>query len=123
MGTLRVKSMLAGAMIAGTVLAVPVAANASLSQCAVNYTCLWGNNDFLWYLAGKNQNQGYSNLTGEANDQMDSWANRSVLFNSCGREHSNGAGDSQTWNKNSSDNDVNTFNSDEVSSYKTNGSC
>lgn len=120
---MKAKAALIGAMMIGTAVLTPGIAQAALSECPTNYTCLWGNNDFLWYLTGKNQNNGYSNLSGEANNQMDSWANRSASYNSCGTGSANGGGDKQNWSRGTSDNNVSPVNSDEVSSYKTNGSC
>lgn len=123
MNSISVMSVIAGAMVEGTVLVIPGMAQASLAQCSGNNTCLWGNNDFDFYLTGKGENLGYSNLTSAQNDRMDSWANRSVSFSSCGRSNANGSGDGQTFARNSNDSNVNTFDSDEVSSYKTNGAC
>lgn len=117
------KNLIAGAMVAGTVLMVPAVSQAASSECTGSNTCLFGNNDFDYYLTGKGENQGFSNLTSAQDNRMDSWINRSGSYSSCGKANANGGGDGQTFARNSNDSNVNTFNSDEVSSYKTNGSC
>jgi hypothetical protein len=63
------------------------------------------------------------NLTGERNDQMDSWANRSTTYDGCMTEHSNGGGDKQGMARANNDNNVSPLNSDEVTSWRTNGGC
>lgn len=123
MARVGIKSLAAGVMIAGTVLVSPAVSQAALSQCNGSNTCLWGNNGFDWFLTGKAEGQGYSNLTSATDNRMDSWANRSVNFSACGRTNINGGGDGQTFQRNSNDDNVNPWNSDEVSSYRTNGSC
>lgn len=64
-------------------------------------------------------------LSGEANNEMDSWANRSS-GSSAGYDDPTPDGDDdgcQTWSAVSNDNNVSPFNSDEVSSWRTNRGC
>lgn len=101
------------------------AAQASLSQCTSTDTCIWGNNDFKWYLGSRNDGLGVGTLSGEANNEMDSWANRSS-GSSAGYDDPTPDGDDdgcQTWSAVSNDNNVSPFNSDEVSSWRTNRGC
>jgi Peptidase inhibitor family I36 len=105
-----------------TGVAVTVSAQASFSQCDANRVCMWGNNDFDWLIGERAPNGGLVSVTGDANDQMDSWGNRTVV-NAAGHEHTNGSGDCQTFQFGSNDNNVNFFNSDEVSSWRTNHGC
>ena len=121
---MRTKLWLAGAMILATAIIAPGLASGSLSQCNSGNVCLWGNNDFEWLIAERAAGSGtITNLTGEANDQMDSWANRSASYNACGWGAANGTGDAQTFAAASSDNNVAFFNSDEVSSWRTRYGC
>ena len=53
---------------------------------------------------------------------MDSWGNRTTT-NAAGYGSANGSGDCQTFGAGERDDNVSTFNSDEVSSWKTNGGC
>lgn len=105
-----------------TGIGVSTSAQASFSECDANRVCMWGNNDFLWLIGERAPNGGLVALTGDANDQMDSWGNRTVV-NAAGHEHSNGTGDCQTFQAGQSDNNVAFFNSDEVSSWRTNHGC
>lgn len=120
---MRVKAWLVGGIVASAAWATPMVADAGLSECGSNRMCLWGNNDFRWKVADRAHGSGRANLSGDANDEMDSWANRSANYSGCMYEHANGRGDKQGMGKNSKDNNVNPANSDEVSSWKQNGGC
>lgn len=120
---MRIKLWLAGAMILATALIAPGLASGSLSQCASGHVCLWGNNDFQWLIADRTAGSGtITNLTGEADNQMDSWANPSS-YNACGWGAANGTGDAQPFAAADNDNNVAFFNSDEVSSWRTRYGC
>jgi hypothetical protein len=121
---MRIRYWIAGAFVVVTAILAPAFANGSLSQCSSGHVCLWGNNDFQWKIADRVAGSGtITNLTGEANNQMDSWANRSGSYTACGFGGANGTGDRQEWGPNSNDNNVNVFNSDEVSSWRTRYGC
>jgi hypothetical protein len=116
-----VKKAIVGAFVlVGISFAGP--AQASFSQCDANRVCLWGNNDYNWIIGERAPGGGMSNLTGDANNEMDSWANRTTR-NAAGYGASNGSGDCQTFQAGERDNNVANWNSDEVSSWKTNGGC
>lgn len=86
--------------------------------------CLWGNNDFKRKIADRAGGSGtIVNLSGDANDEMDSWANRSASYTGCGFGAANGGGDRQTFGRNSNDNNVAPWNSDEISSWRTRYGC
>lgn len=102
--------------------AVASNASASFSQCNSNNVCIWGNNDFNWFLRGISSGTGLTALSGSANNQMDSWANRTARTGA-GHDYSNGSGDCQTWGAGTRDNNVNPANSDEVSSIRANRGC
>ena len=99
-------------------------ASASLSQCDSNNMCMWGNNDFLWLIGERGHGSStVTNLSGDANDEMDSWANRSTSYTGCMFGAANGSGDRQTMARASNDNNVAPWNSDEVSSWRTANGC
>ncbi|WP_250035713.1 peptidase inhibitor family I36 protein [Paractinoplanes maris] len=116
----RVGLMLAITALSGLAWAAPAAA--SESECLSNRVCLFGNNDFDWLLSMRGAGYGNYNLISSVNDKMDSWINRTGT-NAAGYSNANGSGDCQTFHSNSKDNNVNFANSDEVSSWKTNGGC
>ncbi|MEU5826166.1 peptidase inhibitor family I36 protein [Micromonospora tulbaghiae] len=122
---MRIKNLIASAMIVGTGLVlVPGTASAALSDCDAAYMCLWGNNDYKWMLVERAQGSStIQNLSGDANDEMDSWANKSTTHSGCMWKDANGSGDRQTLIRNSSDSNVSPANSDEVSSWRTAYSC
>jgi hypothetical protein len=106
----------------GTLAFAGAPATATFSQCSSNRVCLWGNNDYDWLLIQRSPGLGVAALSSGINNRMDSWANRTTT-NARGYDGSSGTGDCQTFARGSSDNNVNTFNSDEVSSTATNGGC
>ena len=120
---MRMRLWVVGAIVAA-VSAVPSVARADLSHCDSNYVCLWGNNDFKWMLTQRPAGSGtIVNLLGDANNEMDSWANRSATYNGCGFGAWNGGGDRQTFWRADNDNNVAPWNSDEVSSWRTRYGC
>jgi hypothetical protein len=119
---MRLKKTAVIIAIVATGVSLTVTAEAAFSDCNANRVCLWGNNDFQWLIGERAPYGGLVALTGERNDQMDSWGNRTVV-NAAGYEHSNGTGDCQTFTAGQRDNNVNYFNSDEVSSWRTNHGC
>jgi peptidase inhibitor family I36 len=121
---MRIKSAIAAALIVGAGLVVPGVANAGLSDCPSNHMCLWGNNDFRWLIGNRAAGNGtITGLSGDKNDGMDSWANRSATHTGCMYQHAGGGGDRQTMGRNSNDNNVAPWNSDEVSSWRTRYGC
>lgn len=119
---MRIKSLLIALALVASAVGAAQTARASFEQCPSNEVCLWGNNDFLWFIAHRSSGGGVAALTGEANNQMDSWGNRSTR-NAAGYGNSNGTGDCQTFAAGSRDNNVAWFNSDEVSSWRTDRGC
>lgn len=109
-------------VLAVSVGSVASSATATFSQCNPSNVCIWGNNDFSWLLRGIYSGTGLTALSGSANNEMDSWANRTARTGA-GHDYSNGTGDCQKWNAGSRDNNVNPANSDEVSSIRANKGC
>lgn len=106
----------------GTVLGTAHIAQAAYSDCNSGNVCMWGNNDFQWLIGERAGGSGRVNLSGDANNQMDSWANRSGYY-AAGYGFYDGQGDCQTFSPYSYDSNVAPFNSDEVSSWRTNYGC
>jgi hypothetical protein len=115
-----------GTIVAGAVifaaLGFAAPASASFAECDANRACMWGNNDFQWLIGERAAGGGLVNLTGDHNNQMDSWGNRTTR-NAAGYGSTNGSGDCQTFSAGSRDNNVASWNSDEITSWKTNGGC
>jgi len=122
---MRVKTVAAAGILATAGFVVSVApASASLDQCNYGHMCMWGNNDYKWLLKERIAGlTGIVDLTGEINDEMDSWANVSSEYAGCMFEHHNGGGDKQFMARVSKDSNVAPWNSDEVSSWRTINGC
>jgi hypothetical protein len=122
---MKTKHLIISAVIAATGFFIaPGVANAALSDCDSGNMCLWGNNDYRWMLAERTAgSSSIENLSGDANDEMDSWANKSTTYAGCMWATANGSGDRQTLGRNSHDNNVSPANSDEVSSWRTAYAC
>lgn len=122
---MRAKTVIASATLMFAALSMtPSVANAALSECNSNNMCLWGNNDFAWLIGERvHGSTTFTNLTGDKNDEMDSWANRSATYDGCMAGDSNGGGDKQGMARASNDNNVSPLNSDEVSSFRTRNGC
>jgi hypothetical protein len=116
------KVVLATTLVALSGFSAAGGAQAAFSDCPSNRVCLWGNNDFVYLIAVKAPYEGLRSLSGDANNQMDSWGNRTGR-NAAGYDYSNGTGDCQTFSAGSRDNNVNYWNSDEVSSFRTDRGC
>jgi len=119
---MRIKKIAIITILAPTGLVAIVGAQASLDQCNSNRVCMWGNNDFKWLIGERAPGGGLVNLSGDRNDEMDSWANRTVI-DAAGYATSNGRGDCQTFGRISNNNNVSYWSSDEVSSWRTNRGC
>jgi hypothetical protein len=119
----RMKALAVICLMSGSMTAGAGTAKAALNQCTGNKTCLWGNNGFDFLLSTRSENLGNLNLGAGATNRMDSWANLSAANTARGNDFANGAGSCQTFGKASNDTNVNPFNSDEVSSYRTNSGC
>lgn len=120
---MRFAKFLVVAAVATAGLVPAAAAQADRGPCPANRSCLYGNNDFVFLIAGpRAPNYGILNLAGEANDQMDSWINNSGTA-SRGYAHSGGSGDCQSFHAEDDDTNVASWNSDEVSSWRTDGGC
>lgn len=122
MGTQLRRIGAATALLAATLLGAEVSAQASFEQCDATHVCGWGNNDFQWLIIERQSGLPLANHQGDANNNLDSWANRSSR-DARGYAEWNYGGDCMTFRRGSSDNNVAPWNSDEVSSTSTSGGC
>lgn len=122
---MKVKTVIASAIIVGSGLfLVPGVSSAALTECGTDHMCMWKNNNFSGLIGDRNHGDpAIQNLPTSANDEMDSWANRSAAYAGCMFENANGGGDRQTMARNSKDDNVNPANSDEVTSWRTANGC
>jgi hypothetical protein len=116
---MRIRLWLAAVVVASAAATVPGIASGSLSECKNGEMCLYGNNDWKWLISHRSaSDSSLLNLKGDANNEMDSWANKSLHYDACGYGGANGTGDRQYWKTNWNDNNVAPWNSDEISSWR-----
>ncbi|MBX5444090.1 MULTISPECIES: peptidase inhibitor family I36 protein [Sphaerobacter] len=116
------KSLLVALALALSSVAAAGSVQAELEECDSGHVCMWGNTDFNWLIGERPSGGGLVALSGAANNQMDSWANGSNT-NAAGYDNWDGTGDCQTFHAFGRDNNVAFWNSDEVSSWRTNRGC
>ncbi|MBA3310897.1 MAG: peptidase inhibitor family I36 protein [Nocardioidaceae bacterium] len=99
-------------------------AEAEFEDCNSGNVCMWGNNDYVWKIGERPKDGGVRSFDADSdrNDEMDSWANRTNLA-AAAYSDAGGSGDCQTFHAASRDNNVAPWNSDEVSSWRTDQSC
>jgi hypothetical protein len=123
---MRIKTIIGASVLAaaGVLAAAPAMASYD-TDCPVGYMCMWADNDYKNVIG--HRVAGYEtiyNLTGStADNDMDSWANRSTSYVGCMYADANGGGDKQTMAKNTRDNNVASWNSDEVTSWRSINGC
>ncbi len=121
---MKLSHVIAAAMLAGTGIAVATPATAALKDCTNYRTCIWENNNYTGIRAQRDQGQSsITNVPSNINNKMDSWANQSSAYVSCGWDGLNGTADDQTWGAVSNDDNVSPLSSDEVSSWRTRYGC
>jgi len=123
---MRIRNLVISAALVGTVLAAPVPAEATLSQCASNKMCVWGNNGYDWLLAAQLHNQGLLDVFNDGlneDDAADSWANRSASYNGCLYDDEAGQNSLLTMGKVSNDTNMSVFDSDKTDAMRTNRGC
>lgn len=117
------RTFAAGSIIAASLVAASTApAQAAFEQCDSGRFCGWGNNDYLWLIIERNPGMPLANHGGDANNEMDSWANRSTT-NARGYDGYNFQGRCLTFTKGERDNNLAPWNSDMISSTSTSGGC
>ncbi len=121
---MNLKALVLSAALVGSVVSVGSATAADIDNCASTSTCMWNSNDYQDKIAGRTHGDSDIKYVGDkANNKMDSWANNSNTYQSCGYDGSNGTGDAQDWEENQHDSNVAPWNSDEVSGWRTKYGC
>lgn len=120
----KLATLLGAVILAGTGIVAAMPAQADLDHCQDAETCIWEHNGYQGNREDKAHGQGtIVAVPAVLNNRMDSWANRSAVYGSCGWNNSNGTGDAQEWDATRNDNDVSDVNADEVSSWRTRYGC
>lgn len=121
---MNLSTVLAATIVGASATFIAAPSVAALSDCGTNKTCIWVNNEFSGSRQDRAHGEGtIKNVNSTLNNRMDSWANRSATYVSCGWDGTNGTADDQTWGVTSNDNDVSPLSSDEVSSWRTRYGC
>jgi hypothetical protein len=84
--------------------------------------CIWGNNDFQWLIAERAGGRGMVDLTGEANNQNDSWGNRSTYYAGA-YDGKDGTGECSELPEFSKDDNIGFYDADDWSSWRTQYGC
>jgi hypothetical protein len=121
---MRLPVILTALAISGTALFAAIPAQAAFSDCPNTSTCIWNGTNFSGTHASRAQGLGtIKPVPTDMDNKMTSWANRSVVYNSCGYDGYQGDGDAQNWALNHNDNVVNSAHSNSVSSWQTAHTC
>jgi len=110
-------------LLAGTtMLAAGAAASATEPLCQRNRVCIFDGNDFAGLLGARRPGGRLKNVSSTANDKTDSWKNR-TRRNAAWYHDRGGEGDCTRMKRRSEDPNINFFDSDELSSWRTNRGC
>lgn len=113
----------AGAIVTG---GIGVAAASDLSvqadACGANRVCIYKHNDFVTKMGERAPGNGTINVTAVANDEMSSWKNLTNT-NASWFHDAGGEGRCVTMPQARSDNDINSYDDDELSSWRTSRGC
>jgi hypothetical protein len=83
---------------------------------------MWADNDFQVIIAERAGGGGVTNLSNEADDEMESWANKSN-YNACWWHEENGGGTGNNMPAVSNDRDMAPWDADEAQSWRTQNGC
>ncbi|GAB4107422.1 hypothetical protein GCM10028790_64410 [Micromonospora taraxaci] len=100
-----------------------VAAAGNPGVCKSNKMCIYNDNDFSGLIdIPRDPGGGIRTVSSKDNDKMDSWENRTSSRGSWYYD-ANGGGDCVRMTENSEDNNINVFDSDELTSWRTDRGC
>lgn len=105
----------------GSGLVLPGAAQAG-EFCNANWVRIFDGNDFSGIIGERGSNGGVVNIPGTFNDKMDSWKNLTDL-DAAWYYNANSRGKCNETDSHSQDSDINVFDSDELSSWRTDEGC
>lgn len=113
-------------IVAGLTVVIPVSlasqANAGSNLCPSKQVCIYEDNNFVGLMGYRRAGLGIMNVSGKNNDIMSSYENKSGT-NARWCHDADGKGRCVTMLAYRSDNDINTWDDDELTSWATNGSC
>lgn len=116
------KLLIAGAALAGTVAMVPAVAHAGSVDCDSNRVCIYDGNNFVGIIGERAPGNGLANIRSRYNDKMDSWENK-TNSDSAWYHDIIGNGNCNDMDSQNQDTNINFIDSDELSSWRTNGEC
>lgn len=119
------KKILAVAIIAaGTGIAAPMStAGAGSNLCDSNRVCIYESNDYVGLLGQRSAGQKRVNVSSKAEDKMDSWENKTSTNARWYHKKTGDGGKCVNMLAKKQDNNINVIDSDELSSWATNGAC
>ncbi|HEV7826498.1 MAG TPA: hypothetical protein VGP02_16495, partial [Mycobacteriales bacterium] len=116
------KALVAAAVLVTAGLVPGVAQAGNDDFCAQEQVCIYDSNDWVGFLESRPPGLGIRNTWSWAEDSMDSWENRTGT-DAAWYHDRNGKGRCVTLRHRSEDGNINVYDSDELSSWKTNGGC
>lgn len=121
---MKLKLILSATMLTATAAAMVTPANASLSDCNSGHMCIWGNNDYLWMLSERTGGSStITNLTGDNNNQNDSWSNKNSTYKGAAYNGANGTGECTTMPESTNVSNIPFYDADDWSSWRTKFGC
>lgn len=115
------KLIVVGAAAVG-MLGLPGAASAGGADCDANRACIYDGNNFVGIIGERASGGGVVNVPSAFNDKMDSWENKTSI-DAAWYYDVGGNGDCVEMDSLNEDNDINVFDSDELSSWRTDRGC
>lgn len=110
-------------LLAGTtVLAAGASVGASEPLCLKNRVCIFDGTDYAGLLGSRRPGLGLMNVSSTANDKMDSWKNQTGR-NAAWYHDVDGDDRCVNMKRRSRDPNINFYDSDELSSWRTNRGC
>lgn len=116
------KLLIAGAALVGTIGLVPPVAQAGNPDCGDDHVCIYDGNDFVGFIGERSEGEGLENIRSAYNDKMDSWENKSRQ-DAAWYHDINGNGNCVEMDARNEDDNINFFDSDELSSWRTDSGC
>jgi hypothetical protein len=111
---------IAARLVTASVVAPAAAHAGNPDLCKASKACIYADDDFSALIdSPRDAGGGVRNVNAGDDNRMDSWENRTST-KSAWYHNANGGGDCVNMNATSEDDDINVFDSDELSSWRTN---
>ncbi len=101
---------------------VTASAEAGSNLCPASTACIYTDNNYVGLLGTKSGGSGLSNVSSGANDKTDSWENKTSR-NGAWYYDANAGGNCHNMTSGTQNPNLGVFPSDELSSWRMNGSC